>query len=92
LLTGQIDVENPDKNDTFSNIESTAMKTPYAGNERDVTVGKGIVVDRKIKIVTFITKFGYKCSINVMLEVKVKVGSRIRRICCIFDHKFNWIY
>jgi len=51
----------------------------------------GIVDDRKVKILTFIIKFGCKCSINVMFEVKVKVGSRVR-ISCIFDYEFNWIY
>jgi len=50
---------------------------------------KGIVDDRKVKIVTFVIKFG---SINVMFEGKVNVRSRIRRICCIFDYEFNWIY
>jgi len=42
LLTGQIDVENPDKNYRFSNIESTATckhhmqeNTGYYYQERD---------------------------------------------------------
>jgi len=41
----------------------------------------------KFKIVTFVIKFGSQGSINVMFEVKVKVGSRFRRICCIFDYE-----
>jgi len=27
-----------------------------------------------------------------MFEVYVKVGSRFRRISCIFDYEFHWIY
>jgi len=46
----------------------------------------------KVKIVTFIIKFGCQGSNNVMFEVKVKVGSRVRRICRIFDYEFHWIY
>jgi len=42
---------------------------------RHVTVEKEIVDDRKVKIVTFMIKFGSQGSINVMLEVKVRVGS-----------------
>jgi len=37
---------------------------------------KRIVDDRQVKIITFIIKFGCQGSIDVMLEVKVKVGSR----------------
>jgi len=35
--------------------------------------------------------FGCQGSIKVMFEVKVKVGSRVRRISCIFDYAFHWI-
>jgi len=55
-------------------------------------VEKGIVDDRKVKIVTFIIKFGCHGVINAMFEVKVKVRSKFRRICCIFDYEFHWIY
>jgi len=51
-----------------------------------------LVDDRKVKIVTFVLKFGCQGSINVMFEVKVKVGSRFRRICCMCDYEFHWIY
>jgi len=51
-----------------------------------------MVDDRKVIIVTFIIKFGCQGSINVMFELKVKVGSRVRRISCIFDYEFHWIY
>jgi len=41
---------------------------------------KGLLIDdRKVKIVTFVVKFGCQGSINVMFEVKVKqLGSRFR--------------
>jgi len=52
----------------------------------------GIVDDSKVKIVTFVIKFGCQGSINVMFKVKVKVGSRVRRICGIFDYEFHSIY
>jgi len=55
------------------------------------TVENGIVDDRKVKIVTFVIKFGCQVSINVMCEVKVKVGSRIRRICCIWSSYYSAI-
>jgi len=90
LLTGQIDVENPVRNHRVSNIESTA--TCKLHMQETVTDEKGIVDDRKVKIVTFIIKFGCQGSINAMFEVKVKVGSRVRRISCIFDYEFHWIY
>jgi len=59
---------------------------------RDVTVEKGIVNDRKVKIVTCVVTFSCQGTIKVIFEVKVKVGSRIRRSCCIFDHVFHCIY
>jgi len=55
----------------------------------DVIVEKGTVDDRKVNIVTVAIKFGCQGSINVMFEVKVKVGSRIRRNCCIFDYELH---
>jgi len=42
-----------------------------------------------VKIVTFIIKFRLQGSINVMFEVKVKVGSGVSRICCIFNFEFH---
>jgi len=53
---------------------------------------KGIVDDRKVKIVMFFIKFGCQGSMNVMFEVKVTVGSRVRRICCIFDTTKDLFY
>jgi len=77
LLTGQIDVENPDINYRFSNIESTATVNTICRRRRDFTVEKGIVNDRKVKTVTFILKFGSQGSINVMFEVKVKLDESV---------------
>jgi len=48
-----------------------------------------MVNDRNVKIVTFVVKFDCQGSADVMFEVKVKVGSRIRRIYCIFDYDNN---
>jgi len=39
--------------------------------------------------VRFVIKFGYQGSINVMFDPKVKVGSRVRRTCCIFDYDYE---
>jgi len=41
------------------------------------TVEKGIVDDRKVKIVTFVIKFSCQGSIIAMYEIKVNVGSRV---------------
>jgi len=59
LLTGQIDVENPDKNDRFSNIESTAHVNTICRRLRDVTVEKGIVGDSKFVNDLFKEKFTF---------------------------------
>jgi len=48
--------------------------------------------DRKVQIDTFVIKFGFQGFINVMFEETIKVGSRVRRIYCIFDHEFHRIY
>jgi len=77
LLTRQIDVENPDKNYWFSNIESTATCKHHMQEMTVCYCRERIVDDRKVKIVTFIIKFGCQGSINVMFEVKVRVGSRV---------------
>jgi len=42
---------------------------------RDVTVEKGIVDDRTVKIVTFVIMLNCQGSISVMFEVKIKVVS-----------------
>jgi len=89
LLPGKIDVENPDTNYRFSNIESTATCKRHMEDMTGFTVEWTV---GKLKWVTFIVKFGCQGSINVMCEVEVKVGSRVRRISCIFDYEFHWIY
>jgi len=54
LLTGQIDVENPDKNYRFSNIDQLRHVKTIFRRCRDVTIDKWIDDDNKFKIVMFV--------------------------------------
>jgi len=75
VLTGQIDVENPDKNYRFSNIESIATCKHHI---QEMTGCYFRVDYRTVNIVPFIIKFGCQGSINIMFEVEVRVSSRDR--------------
>jgi len=75
LLTGQIDVENPDKNHRFWNIKSTvACKHHTPGDDGMSLSRKGQLTIRKLKS-SFVTKSGCEGSTDVMLKVKAKAGS-----------------